>query len=69
MGIISQFDYVYAHFILYQWVRHDLILPKTESYYLKHIQEVNFYPSDNNSTQALLVMLVTNMISGPYESE
>ena len=43
-----------------------LILPKTESYYLKHIQEVNFYPSDNNSTQALLV---TNMISGPYESE
>ena len=46
-----------------------LILPTTESYYLKHIQEVNFYPSDNNSTQALLVMLVTNMISGPYESE
>ena len=46
-----------------------LILPKTESYYLRHIQEVNFYPSDNNSTQALLVMLVTNMISGPYESE
>ena len=29
---------------------------------LKHIHKVNFYPSDNNSTQALLVMLVTNMI-------
>ena len=34
---------------------------------LKHIHKVNFYPSDNNFTQALLVMLVTlvtNMISG-----
>ena len=30
---------------------------------LKHIHKVNFYPSDNNFTQALLVMLVTNMIS------
>ena len=27
---------------------------------LKHITRVNFYPSDNNFTQALLVMLVTN---------
>ena len=27
---------------------------------LKHIHKVNFYPSDNNFTQALLV---TNMIS------
>ena len=31
---------------------------------LKHIHKVNFYPSDNNFTQALLVLLVTNMISG-----
>ena len=31
----------------------------------KHIHKVNFYPIDNNFTQALLVMLVTNMISGP----
>ena len=30
---------------------------------LKHIHKVNFYPSDNNFTQPLLVMLVTNMIS------
>ena len=30
---------------------------------LKHIHKVNFYPRDNNFTQALLVMLVTNMIS------
>ena len=33
---------------------------------LKHIHKVNFYPSDNNFTQALLVMLVTNMISGSH---
>ena len=33
---------------------------------LKHILKVNFYPSDNNFTQALLVMLVTNMISDSY---
>ena len=31
---------------------------------LKHIHKVNFYPSDINFTQALLVLLVTNMISG-----
>ena len=31
---------------------------------LKHIHKVNFYPSDKYFTQALLVMLVTNMISG-----
>ena len=30
---------------------------------LKHIHKVNFYPSNNNFTQALLVLLVTNMIS------
>ena len=30
---------------------------------LKHIHKVNFYQSDNNFTQAL-VLLVTNMISG-----
>ena len=30
---------------------------------LKHIHKVNFYPSDNHFTQALLVLLVTNMIS------
>ena len=33
IGIISQFSYVYAHFTHYQWVKHGLILPKTESYY------------------------------------
>ena len=33
---------------------------------LKHIHKVNFYPSDNNFTQALLVMLVTNMISAHH---
>ena len=33
---------------------------------LKHIHKVNFYPSDNNFTQALLVMLVTNIISWSY---
>ena len=33
---------------------------------LKHIHKVNFYPSDNNFTQALLVMLVTNMIFGYF---
>ena len=36
---------------------------------LKHIHTVNFYPSDNNITQALLVMLVTNMISGHLLTE
>ena len=30
---------------------------------IKHIDEVNFYSSDNNSTQKLLVLLVTNIIS------
>ena len=30
---------------------------------LKHIHKAHLYPSDNNSTQALLVMLVTNMTS------
>ena len=30
---------------------------------LKHIHEVNFFPSDNDFTQALLVVLVTYMIS------
>ena len=33
---------------------------------LKHIHKVNFYPSDNSFTQALLVMLVTNIISAEY---
>ena len=33
IGIISQFSYVYADFIPYQWVKHGLILPKTESYF------------------------------------
>ena len=32
--------------------------------YLKHIHKVKFYLSGNNFTQALLVMLVTNIISG-----
>ena len=51
----------------YQWVKHGLILPKTESYHLKHIHKVNFYPSDKNFTQALLVMLVTNIFyASPY---
>ena len=32
--------------------------------YFKHVQPVKFYPSGNNFTQALLVMLVTNIMSG-----
>ena len=37
---------------------------------LKHIHKVNFYPSDNNFTQALLVLLMTNMISdGGFNEE
>ena len=67
IGIISQFSYVYAHFTHYQWVKHGLILPKNwimlVQLDLKHIHKVNFYPSYNNFTQALLVMLVTNIIS------
>ena len=35
---------------------------------LKHIHKVNVYPSDNNFTQALLVLLVTNMISVPMNT-
>ena len=31
IGIISQFSYVYAYFTHYQWVKHDLILSRTES--------------------------------------
>ena len=34
----------------------------------KHIHKVTFYPSDKNFTQALLVMLVTNMISGAFSN-
>ena len=30
---------------------------------LNHINKVNFYPSNNNLIQALLVLLITNMIS------
>ena len=33
--------------------------------YFKHVQPVKFYPSGDNFTQALLVMLVTNIMSGP----
>ena len=36
---------------------------------LKHIHKVNFYPRNNNFTQALLVMLVTNIISGRLASK
>ena len=36
---------------------------------LKHIHKVNFYPSGNNFTQALLVMLVTNIISEEEEED
>ena len=31
--------------------------------YFKHVQPVKFYPSGDNFTQALLVMLVTNIMS------
>ena len=34
IGIVSQFSYVYAHFTRYQWVKHGLILVKTELYYI-----------------------------------
>ena len=67
IGIISQFPYISAHFTHFKWVNivwyyqklNDItsIGPRT------HPQS-EFYPNDNNFTQALLVMLVTNIISG-----
>ena len=71
IGVISQFSYVYIHicslYILsmgktwFNLTKNWIMLLQFD---LKHIHKVNFYPSDNNFTQALLVMLVTNMISG-----
>ena len=34
------------------------------SMFQKHIHKVKFYPSADDFTQALLVMLVTNIMSG-----
>ena len=39
-GIISQFSNAYTHFTRYQWIKHGLILPKTESYLIR--QENSF---------------------------
>ena len=44
--------------MFYHWARFDII-----QLYLKHTQR-EIYPSGNNFTQALLVMLVTNIIFG-----
>ena len=38
-------------------------------YDLNHIHKVSFYPSNNNFTQALLVSLVTNMISDDNDND
>ena len=72
IGIISQFSYISGHFTHVQWVnivwyyqKNWIILLQLD---LKHIHKVNFYPSDNNFTQALLVMLVTNIISVQWSS-
>ena len=63
IGMTSQFSYLFAHVALYQWIKDCLILLQLD---LKHIHKVNFYPSDDNFTQALLVMLVKNIISGAW---
>ena len=36
------------------------------SMFQKHIHKVKFYPSADDFTQALLVMLVTNIMSGEH---
>ena len=59
--IISQFSLLYTLSMGKTWfniAKNWIILHQLD---LKHIYKVNFYPSDNNFTQALLV---TNMISG-----
>ena len=38
-------------------------------YNLNHIHKVSFYPSNNNFTQALLVLPVTNMISADNDDD
>ena len=70
IGVISQFSYVYIHICsLYTLSMGKTWFNLTKNWImllqfdLKHIHKVNFYPSDNNFTQALLVLLVTNMIS------
>ena len=73
IGVISQFSYVYIHICsLYTLSMGKTWFNLTKNWImllqfdLKHIHKVNFYPSDNNFTQALLVLLVTNMISGNF---
>ena len=72
IGVISQFSYVNIHICsLYTLSMGKTWFNLTKNWImllqfdLKHIHKVNFYPSDNNFTQALLVLLVTNMISVP----
>ena len=75
IGVISQFSYVYIHicslFTLsmgktwFNLTKNWIMLLQFD---LKHIHKVNFYPSDNNFTQALFVLLVTNMISDSHLS-
>ena len=76
IGVISQFSYVYIHICsLYTLSMGKTWFNLTKTWIvllqfdLKHIHKVNFYPSDNNFTQVLLVMLVTNMISGGRTDE
>ena len=61
--------YLHAHFILFTSLN-DWISPKPKTIllnlYQKNIHKVKFYPSCRNFTQALLVMLVTNITSGQY---
>ena len=54
--------HISAHFTHVQWVNIVWYYQKLQLG-LKRIHKVNFYPSDNYFTQALLVMLVTNIIS------
>ena len=67
IGIISQFSYTIC--LLYTLSMGKAWFNITKNWiillhlYLKHIHKVKFYPSGNNFTQALLVMLVTNIIS------
>ena len=67
IGIISQLSYISAHFTHFQWVNIVLYYQK-----LNHITSIGpkTHPQSellqfNNFTQALLVMLVTNIISAP----
>ena len=63
--MISQF--CQCRLILYFIIYYLDLKPKryTHELFQKHIHKVKFYPSTGTFTQALLVMLVTNITSGP----